>query len=156
MTGSAAGTRQPLIAYLRTDGERLPRGGYPEAVGGALFAAVAEATLLAAWMTYDSTPRSPHAQRYFIQALGLAQAAGDRLLGAGILDAMSHQATYTSRFTEAANLARAAKTGTTGTTGIVALAGGVLLAGPVRYGPARDGPAAGPLRVLSTVRAGWR
>ena len=65
-------------------------------------------------MTYDSTPRSPQAQRYFIQALGLAEAAGDRLLGASILDAMSHQATYTGRFSEAANLARAARTGTTG------------------------------------------
>lgn len=106
--------RQPLIQYLRTDGERLLRGRYPEAVGNSLFSAVAYATMLAAWMTYDSTPRSPHAQRYFIQALGLAQHAGDRLLGAGILDAMSHQATYTGRFAEAANLARAAKTGTTG------------------------------------------
>jgi hypothetical protein len=43
-------------------------------------------------MTYDSTPHSPQAQRYFIQALGLAQQGGDRLLGAAILDAMSHQA----------------------------------------------------------------
>jgi transcriptional regulator with XRE-family HTH domain len=106
--------RQSLIQYLSTDGERLLRGRYPENVGSALFPAVAEATLLAAWMSYDATPRSPHAQRYFIQALGLAQAAGDRLLGAGILDAMSHQATYTGRFGEAANLARAARTGTSG------------------------------------------
>ena len=65
-------------------------------------------------MTYDGRPHSPHAQRYFIQALGLAKAAGDRLLGASILDAMSHQATYTGRFGEAANLARAARTGTSG------------------------------------------
>lgn len=106
--------RQALIQYLSTDGERLLRGRYPQAVGSALFSAVAEATLLAAWMSYDSTPRSPHAQRYFIQALGLADAAGDRLLGASILDAMSHQATYVGRFTEAANLARAARTGTSG------------------------------------------
>ena len=77
-----------------------------------MFSSVAEATLLAAWMSYDSAPRSALAQRYFIQALALAQAGGDRLLGAGILDAMSHQATYTGRFTEAASLAR------TGTTGI--------------------------------------
>jgi hypothetical protein len=82
--------RQPLIQYLSTDGERLLRGRYPEDIGSALFAAVAEATLLAAWMSYDATPRSPHAQRYFIQGLGLANDAGDRLLGAGILDAMSH------------------------------------------------------------------
>jgi transcriptional regulator with XRE-family HTH domain len=106
--------RQPLIHYLRSDGERLLRGRYPQAVGSALYSAVAEATLLAAWMSYDAAPRSPHAQRYFIQALGLANAAGDRLLGAGILDAMSHQATYTGRFGEAANLARAARAGTSG------------------------------------------
>jgi hypothetical protein len=29
--------------------------------------------MLAAWMTYDSTPHSPQAQRYFIRALGLAE-----------------------------------------------------------------------------------
>ena len=39
--------RQPLIQYLRVDGERLLRGRYPEAVGSALFSAVSEATLLA-------------------------------------------------------------------------------------------------------------
>jgi len=83
-------------------------------VGRALFSAVAEATLLAAWTAYDSAPTSGLAQRYFIQALALAQAGGDRLLGASILDAMSHQATYTGRFGEAANLARAARTGTSG------------------------------------------
>jgi hypothetical protein len=35
----------------------------------------------------------------------MAQAGGDRLLGAGILDSMSHRATSTGRFREAANLA---------------------------------------------------
>ena len=78
-----------------------------------MFSSVAEATL-PAWMSYDAAPRSALAQRYFIQALALAQAGGDRLLGASILDAMSHQATHTGRFAEAANLARAARTGTTG------------------------------------------
>jgi hypothetical protein len=82
--------RDALIQYLRSDAVRLLRGRYPETVGSALMSAVSEATLLAAWMTYDSTPNSPQAQRYFIQALGLAQAGGDRLLGAAILDAMSH------------------------------------------------------------------
>jgi len=100
--------------YLDTDADRLLRGRYTGAVGSALFSTVAEATLLAAWMSYDSAPRSALAQRYFIQALALAQAGGDQLLGASILDAMSHQATYTGRFTEAANLARAARAGTTG------------------------------------------
>ena len=106
--------RQALIQYLSSDADRLLRGRYTGAVGCALFSAVAEATLLAAWMSYDSVPRSALAQRYFIQALALAQAGGDQLLGASILDAMSHQATYTGRFAEAANLARAARTGTAG------------------------------------------
>lgn len=68
----------------------------------------------AAWMTYDSAPKSALAQGYFVQALALAQAGGDRLLGASILDAMSHQATFTGRLADAANLARAALTGTRG------------------------------------------
>jgi transcriptional regulator with XRE-family HTH domain len=106
--------RDALIRYLQGDAVRLLRGRYPATVGSALLSAVAEAVLLAAWMTYDSTPLSPQAQRYFIQALGLAQAGGDRLLGAAILDAMSHQATYAGRFREAASLAQAARTGTTG------------------------------------------
>jgi hypothetical protein len=106
--------RQALIQYLSSDGGRLLRGRFAEAVGSALFSSVAEATLLAAWMSYDSAPRSALAQRYFIQALALAQAGGDRLLGASILDAMSHQATFTGRFGEAASLARAARTGTAG------------------------------------------
>jgi transcriptional regulator with XRE-family HTH domain len=106
--------RQALIQYLRVDGERLLRGKYTDVVGRALFSSVAEATLLTAWMTYDAAPASRLAQKYFVQALGLAQAGNDRLLGASILDAMSHQATYTGRFREAANLARAARTGTNG------------------------------------------
>ena len=73
--------REALIQYLQRRGPAAARPLH-RAVGSALLSAVAEATLLAAWMTYDSTPRSPQAQRYFIQALGLAQAGGDRLLGA--------------------------------------------------------------------------
>ena len=106
--------RQALIQYLHIDAERLLQGRYTQAVGAALFSSVAEATLLAAWMTYDAAPASRLAQKYFLQALSLAQAGNDRLLGASVLDAMSHQATYTGRFREAANLARAARTGTCG------------------------------------------
>jgi hypothetical protein len=105
--------REALIKYLSVDGDRLLRGRYSDAVGRELFSAVAEATLLA-WMTYDSAPASGMAQGYFIQALSLAQAGSDRLLGGSILDAMSHQATFAGKFTDAANLARAALTGTRG------------------------------------------
>jgi transcriptional regulator with XRE-family HTH domain len=48
--------RQALIQYLGTDADRLLRGRYTGAVGSALFSTVAEATLLAAWMSYDSAP----------------------------------------------------------------------------------------------------
>jgi transcriptional regulator with XRE-family HTH domain len=106
--------RQALVQYLSTDADRLLHGRFSDSVGRALFSATAEATLLAAWMSYDSAPGSSLAQRYFIQALALAQAGNDRLLGASILDAMSHQATYTGRFGEAADLARAAMTGSQG------------------------------------------
>ncbi|GLZ05291.1 hypothetical protein Acsp03_27570 [Actinomadura sp. NBRC 104412] len=105
--------RQSLVQYLATDGERLLRGRYTDSVRRNVFSSVAEATLLAAWMSYDSGLHSL-AQRYFIQALGLAQAGDDRLLAASILDAMSHQATFVGRFRDAANLARAAKAGTQG------------------------------------------
>ena len=103
--------RQALVQYLTSDGERLLRGRFTDAVGRELYSAVANATRLAAWMTYDSTPSSGLAQRYFVQALALAKAADDKMLGGDILDAMSHQATYMGRYTEAANLARAARTG---------------------------------------------
>jgi tetratricopeptide (TPR) repeat protein len=100
--------RESLIKYLSVDADRLLRGRYTANVGRELFSAVGEATLLGAWMTYDSAPASPLAQSYFIQALALAQAGNDRLLGASILDAMSHQATFAGRFTDAEHLARAA------------------------------------------------
>jgi hypothetical protein len=102
--------RRALIEFLRTDLAPLLLGSYSEPTGRQLFAAAAEATLLAAWMSYDAG-RHGLAQRYFVQALRLAQAADDVLLAATILDAMSHQATFLGRFREAANLARAAATG---------------------------------------------
>jgi hypothetical protein len=99
------------VQYLSA---RMLNGKYNDAVGRQLFAAVGEAMMLAAWMAYDSAPSSALAQGYFVQALALAQAGNDRLLGAGILDAMSHQATFLGRYTEAATLARAALQGTRG------------------------------------------
>lgn len=103
--------RAALIQFLRTDLSGLLRGSYDDATGRELFKAAAQATLLAAWMSYDAGLHGL-AQRYFIQALKLAESTGDRLLGASILDAMSHQATFVGRYREAANLARAARMGT--------------------------------------------
>ncbi len=102
--------RRALIAFLQDEVERMLRGRCTDAVGSQLLGTAAEACLLAAWMSYDSG-RHGLAQRYFVQALSLADAAGDRLLGANVLDAMSHQATFLGRYSEAASLARGAQAG---------------------------------------------
>ncbi|MFD8766228.1 regulator [Streptomyces mirabilis] len=75
-----------------------------------IFSTVAEATLLAGWMSYDACHHGL-AQRYFLQALRLAQDANDRRFAGSVLSAMSHQATFLGHNTEAATLARAALMG---------------------------------------------
>ncbi|MCX5560730.1 helix-turn-helix transcriptional regulator [Streptomyces sp. NBC_00038] len=102
--------RHAVIQYLSNDVVPMLRGRYTEQVGRALFSTVAEATLLAGWMSYDSCHHGL-AQRYFLQALRLAQDANDRRLAGSILSAMSHQATFLGRYTQAATLARAALMG---------------------------------------------
>jgi microcompartment protein CcmL/EutN len=102
--------RHSVIQYLNNDVAPLLRGRFTEQVGRALFSTVAEATLLAGWMSYDACHHGL-AQRYFLQALRLAQDANDRRLAGSILSAMSHQATFLGRYTQAATLARAALMG---------------------------------------------
>ncbi|WP_030990171.1 hypothetical protein [Streptomyces sp. NRRL S-1813] len=102
--------RHSVIQYLSRDVAPLLSGRYTEFVGRVLFSTVAEATLLAGWMTYDAC-RHGLAQRYFLQALRLAQDGNDRRLAGSILSAMSHQATFLGQFTHAATLARAALMG---------------------------------------------
>jgi hypothetical protein len=102
--------RRAFVQFLRTDLAPLLAGVYPDSIGRELFAAASEATLLAAWMSYDAGSHGL-AQRYFVQALRLAQAGDDAQLASTILDAMSHQATFLGRFREAATLARAAAIG---------------------------------------------
>ncbi|MDX3838968.1 hypothetical protein [Streptomyces europaeiscabiei] len=102
--------RHAMIQYLSNDVLPLLRGQYAEQVGRALFSTVAEVTLLAGWMSYDACHHGL-AQRYFLQALRLAQDANDRRLAGSILSAMSHQATFLGRYTQGATLARAALMG---------------------------------------------
>ncbi|ANY08029.1 regulator [Pseudonocardia sp. HH130630-07] len=103
--------RAALVQYLRTDLPRLLRSEGRAPIRERLFSAAGELTQLAAWMSYDAGLHGL-AQRYFIQALGFADAGRDRLLSASILDAMSHQASFLGRYREAANMARAARLGT--------------------------------------------
>ncbi|UNT01215.1 hypothetical protein MMF93_22825 [Streptomyces tubbatahanensis] len=105
--------RQSVVQYLNREVAPMLTGQYTDAVGRALFSTVAESTLLVGWMSYDACHHGL-AQRYFLQALRLAQDGDDRRLAGSILSAMSHQATFTGNFTEAATLARAARMGISG------------------------------------------
>ncbi|MFD4757682.1 regulator [Streptomyces sp. NPDC058439] len=102
--------RQALVRYLEHEAEPMLRGTYGEATGRRLFCAAAELTRLAGWTSYDIAAHGL-AQRYFVQALRLAQAAGDRAYGAYVLITMSRQAVYLGHGREAVQLARVAQQG---------------------------------------------
>ncbi|GAA3617275.1 regulator [Streptomyces chitinivorans] len=102
--------RQALVRYLEHEAEPMLRGSYGEQTGRRLFAAVADLTRLAGWTAYDIAAHGL-AQRYFVQALRLAQAAGDRAYGSYVLVTMSRQAVYLGHGREAVQLARVAQQG---------------------------------------------
>ncbi|MFF7810664.1 regulator [Streptomyces roseolus] len=102
--------RQALVRYLEHEAEPMLRGSYGETTGRRLFAAAADLTRLAGWTSYDIAAHGL-AQRYFVQALRLAQAAGDRSYGSYVLLTMSCQAVYLGHGREAVQLARVAQQG---------------------------------------------
>ncbi|MFI9326242.1 regulator [Kitasatospora sp. NPDC052868] len=102
--------RQALVRYLESEAEPMLRGRYGEQIGRALFGAVADLTRLAGWTSFDIAAHGL-AQRYFVQALRLSQAAGDRALGGYILVTMSQQAVHLGHGREAVQLARVAQQG---------------------------------------------
>jgi hypothetical protein len=102
--------RQALVRYLEHEAEPMLRGSYGEALGRRLFGSVADLTRLAGWTSYDIGAHGL-AQRYFVQALRLAQAAGDRVYGGYVLVTMSRQAVYLGHGREAVQLARVAQQG---------------------------------------------
>lgn len=99
--------RESVVRFLHCEATELLRGRYDTHTGEALFSAVAETTQLVGWASYDAGMHGL-AQRYMVQALRLAAAAGDRALGAEVLAAMSHQAAYMGAPPDAIDLARAA------------------------------------------------
>jgi tetratricopeptide (TPR) repeat protein len=106
--------RPVVVHYLNSVVSGLLGGSYREAVGRELFAAVARLTELAGYMAVD-TGQPGLAQRYYIQALRLAQAAGDRGYGGYVLAAsMSHLAASLGNPREITQLARAAQEGARG------------------------------------------
>ncbi|GEB49559.1 MULTISPECIES: hypothetical protein [Streptomyces] len=106
--------RPVVVHYLNSVVSGLLGGSYRESTGRALFAAVARLTELAGYMAVD-TGQPGLAQRYYIQSLRLAQAAGDRAYGGYVLAAsMSHLAASLGNPREIAQLARAAQEGARG------------------------------------------
>ncbi|MFH8614870.1 transcriptional regulator [Streptomyces sp. NPDC017979] len=106
--------RPVVVHYLNSVVSGLLSGSYRESVGRQLFAAVARLTELAGYMAVD-TGQPGLAQRYYIQALRLAQAADDRGYGGYVLAAsMSHLAAQLGNPREIAQLARAAQEGARG------------------------------------------
>ncbi|MBO2447108.1 transcriptional regulator [Actinomadura barringtoniae] len=108
-----AHARTAAVQYLSSQAIPLLNGTYSGPIGRALFSAVAEFSLSVAWMAYDSGWHGL-GRRYSLQALALAHQAGDRLLGASTLSALSHQANYLGEHKDAVNLARAAQHGVKG------------------------------------------
>ncbi|GLW70344.1 hypothetical protein Kpho02_26430 [Kitasatospora phosalacinea] len=103
--------RPVVVHYLNSVVSGFLGGSYRDETGRQLFGAVARLTELAGYMAVD-TGQPGLAQRYYIQALRLAQAADDRGYGGYVLAAsMSHLAATLGNPREIAQLARAAQEG---------------------------------------------
>lgn len=114
--------RPVVVHYLNSVVSTLIAGSYREETGRQLFSAVSRLTELAGYMAVD-TGQPGLAQRYYIQALRLAQAAGDRGYGGYVLAAsMSHLAATLGNPREITQLARAAQEGARGAVTPTALA----------------------------------
>ncbi|WP_274911010.1 tetratricopeptide repeat protein [Streptomyces sp. WZ-12] len=96
--------------YFREDVLPLLSASYSSKVGDALFQAASEMSQLLAWSAYDGG-NHVLSGRYMLSTLRLAQAAGDRMMGARILTNMSHQANYLRQVPRAIMLARASVEG---------------------------------------------
>ncbi|MEV0939004.1 hypothetical protein AB0I90_01310 [Micromonospora wenchangensis] len=102
--------RTALVEYMQSYVLPLLKRDHEPAVQHALYEAAAEQSYLVGWMAYDDGEHGL-AQRYLIQALRLAQAAGSAALGAHVLAGMSDQANLLGHPREALMLARAGRRG---------------------------------------------
>ncbi|MGH3821807.1 MAG: helix-turn-helix domain-containing protein [Pseudonocardiaceae bacterium] len=98
--------RSTLLHYVNQVVLPLLEGSYDDAIGRELMAATARLCDLCGYMCWDSGQQGL-AQRYFIQALRLAQASGNRALGAHILVDMATQAHSLGDASQALDLASA-------------------------------------------------
>ncbi|MGW4638023.1 hypothetical protein ACWEN6_05830 [Sphaerisporangium sp. NPDC004334] len=137
--------RAALAQYYVRDVSPLLEGKFTESVGRELFSAAAEVAQLLGWTAYD-LGRHGLAQRYMIQALRLAQAAGDRMLGGRLLGNMSHQANYLGNFHQAIQLARAAQEGSKGVASATTMASFLAMEARAHAGNGDDAACSRALR----------
>jgi transcriptional regulator with XRE-family HTH domain len=103
--------RMALVEYMNSYVLPLARRDHRnEQVQMALYEAASEQAYLVGWMAYDDGLMGL-AERYLIQSLRLAQASGNRTLGAHVLAGMSDQANLLGSPQEALMLARAGQRG---------------------------------------------
>ncbi|MEW2400262.1 transcriptional regulator [Streptomyces sp. NPDC046862] len=104
--------RRHMVNYLRYDVGPLLKKSRSDKVGRELLNLAAEFTAAAGYMAVDCNELSL-AERYYIQALGLANAADSRSYGAQVMAThMGHLALYADHPREAVQLAEAARAGT--------------------------------------------
>jgi hypothetical protein len=118
--GGGDDVRRLVAAYLTEHVMPIVREPQSPGIQEALYEVASEQTYLAGWMAFDSG-RHGLAQRYLIQSLRLAQASGNRVLGAHILAGMSDQATQLGHPSEGLSLAQAGRHGLRGLTAPAAL-----------------------------------
>ena len=99
--------RQMAVRYLKNRVIPKVKSVKPARFERELFSATAILCELIGWMAYD-TLRHSLAQRYFVQALRFAEAAGDRAYAAYVLASMADQALYLRRPDQALRFARVA------------------------------------------------
>ncbi|MFF4282868.1 transcriptional regulator [Streptomyces kronopolitis] len=103
-------SRKAVAAQLADAVALLDTGSYDEATGRELFAAVGDLGSVAGWMAFDAG-RHRSAQDLFITALHAASEAGDRALGAHLLQCMARQMSHLEHFDDALDLVSLAQYG---------------------------------------------
>ncbi|MER5420450.1 helix-turn-helix domain-containing protein [Streptosporangium roseum] len=99
--------RPVVMRYLNGNVAPLLRGRYDDRVGAELMRAAAGMSWMAGWTAFDVNQHG-QAQQHFGQALRLAKAGDDPLMGARVLSTLAQQAVHVEQPTWAAWLARAA------------------------------------------------
>lgn len=95
---------RPRVVTFLHDGTKVALSGQPNRD---VFSALGELAQFTGWLAQDCE-RQAAAQRYYIQALGLAEHAGDAMLAGRALSAMSDQAARLGHLRHSLALARAA------------------------------------------------